>query len=96
MGTWCPNCLDESKLFGELPQKNDHQRTGSGGLGIRTYAKTKEAGFEGDIDRLKKAIGIQLSNIIGPIWNRQTRTEGQGKTSHAQSCDSPIPPTIDH
>ena len=72
MGTWCPNCLDESKYYAEY-----YNNTKQKGLEIVAlafeYAKTEEKAFS-SIKRLKERIGIEY-----PILLAQTGTTSKAK-----------------
>ncbi|HUH47513.1 MAG TPA: TlpA disulfide reductase family protein [Arenibacter sp.] len=56
MGTWCPNCLDETKFLVEYLKENEGKEVGVVALAFE-YAKTPEAAFKA-IDRLKERIGV--------------------------------------
>jgi len=67
MGTWCPNCLDESKYFAEFYQLNKDKGLEIVALAFE-YAKTREQAFA-NITRLKDNVGITY-----PILLAQTGT----------------------
>lgn len=56
MGTWCPNCLDETKYYVDYLKKNPNTDLEVVALAFE-YAKTKEGAFE-SINRLKDRIGV--------------------------------------
>ena len=56
MGTWCPNCLDESKFLVNYLKDNPDVEVGIVALAFE-YAKTEEQAFQ-RIDRLRTALGI--------------------------------------
>jgi thiol-disulfide isomerase/thioredoxin len=56
MGTWCPNCLDETKFFVEYLKDNPNPELRFIALAFE-YAKTPE-GANKAIDRLKERIGV--------------------------------------
>ncbi len=62
MGTWCPNCLDESKYYVQYLKENPNIEIEIIALAFE-YAKTKEIAFE-RIHRLKKRIGIKYPVIL--------------------------------
>ncbi|MBU2907294.1 TlpA family protein disulfide reductase [Arenibacter algicola] len=62
MGTWCPNCLDETKFLVDYLQKNSKEKIAVIALAFE-YAKTKEAAFN-SIDRLKDRIGVQYPILL--------------------------------
>ncbi len=62
MGTWCPNCLDESKFLVEYLNNNPSKDIKVIGLAFES-AKTKEKAFEG-IERLKKRIEVPYPLLL--------------------------------
>ncbi len=62
MGTWCPNCLDETKFFVDYIKKNGNEDLQFVALAFE-YAKTKEAAFTG-IKRLKERIGVPYPILL--------------------------------
>lgn len=62
MGTWCPNCLDESKFLVNYLEENPQLNVAVVGLAFE-YAKTEEEAF-GRINRLKNAIGIEYPVLL--------------------------------
>ena len=56
MGTWCPNCLDESKYYIDYLKKNSSSEVEIVALAFE-YAKTKEGAFK-SIKRMKDRIGV--------------------------------------
>lgn len=62
MGTWCPNCMDETRFFVEYLKENDHPDLQFIALAFE-YAKTEEAAF-GGIDRLKKRVGVEYPVLL--------------------------------
>ncbi len=62
MGTWCPNCLDETKFLVEYLGKNNDQDLQVIGLAFES-AKTKESAFEG-IQRLTERIGVTYPIVL--------------------------------
>lgn len=62
MGTWCPNCLDESKFYVDYLKKNPELNIELVALAFE-YAKTKEAAFKG-ISRLKDRIHIDYPILL--------------------------------
>ncbi|NRD21369.1 TlpA family protein disulfide reductase [Winogradskyella eckloniae] len=62
MGTWCPNCLDESKYYTEFYKKNKNKDIEFVALAFE-YAKTKETAFS-RIDRLQSKIGIEYPILL--------------------------------
>ncbi|GGI57669.1 peroxiredoxin family protein [Winogradskyella haliclonae] len=62
MGTWCPNCLDESKYYADFYNKNKDKDFEIIALAFE-YAKTEEIAFS-RIDRLKSKIGIDYPILL--------------------------------
>lgn len=57
MGTWCPNCLDETKYYIDYLKKNPNTDLELVALAFE-YAKTKEGAFK-SIKRMKDRIGVK-------------------------------------
>ncbi len=62
MGTWCPNCLDESKYYTEFYKNNKDKGVEIVALAFE-YAKTKEKAFN-RIDRLQTNVGINYPILL--------------------------------
>jgi peroxiredoxin len=62
MGTWCPNCLDESKYYSEYYNTKTTKDVEFVALAFE-YAKTKEKAFQ-NIKRLKEDIGISYHVLL--------------------------------
>lgn len=72
MGTWCPNCLDESKYLSKYYQ--EHQDDGLEIVALAfEYVKTDDQAFK-NIQRLQERIGITY-----PILLAQTGTSNKAK-----------------
>ena len=65
MGTWCPNCLDETKFYVDYLRKNPHPRLEFVALAFE-YAKTEEKAFEG-IERLKNNVGVEYPVLLAQV-----------------------------
>jgi thiol-disulfide isomerase/thioredoxin len=72
MGTWCPNCLDESKYYAQYYKANRDKDVEIVALAFE-YVKTEEKAFN-NIKRLKDRIGIDY-----PILLAQTGTSSKSK-----------------
>jgi len=72
MGTWCPNCLDESKYYTDFYKVNKGKGLEIVALAFE-YVKTKEKAFA-NIKRLQDRIGIEY-----PILLAQTGTSDKKK-----------------
>lgn len=62
MGTWCPNCMDETKFYVDYLKKNSTEELEFVALAFE-YAKTPDAAFAG-INRLKERIGIPYPILL--------------------------------
>ncbi|SFZ95008.1 Peroxiredoxin [Flaviramulus basaltis] len=62
MGTWCPNCLDESKYYSEFYKNNKDKDFEIIALAFE-YVKTEDAAFK-NIKRLKKGAGIDYPVLL--------------------------------
>ncbi|WP_033960452.1 peroxiredoxin family protein [Psychroserpens jangbogonensis] len=62
MGTWCPNCLDESKYYSEYYNTSSNKDVEFVALAFE-YAKTKEKAFQ-SIKRLKEGLGINYPILL--------------------------------
>ncbi|NHF59261.1 TlpA family protein disulfide reductase [Flavobacteriaceae bacterium TP-CH-4] len=72
MGTWCPNCLDETKFYVDYLKNNPSDDLQVIALAFE-YARTKEGAFN-SIQRLKDRIGVNY-----PIVLAQYGTSDKGK-----------------
>ncbi|NMH89941.1 TlpA disulfide reductase family protein [Flavivirga algicola] len=62
MGTWCPNCLDESKFYSEFYKNNQDKDLEIVALAFE-YVKTEETAFK-NIKRLKDKTGITYPVLL--------------------------------
>lgn len=62
MGTWCPNCLDESKYLANYYKNNKNQDFEIIGLAFE-YTKTEEKAFA-NIERLKNRLNIDYPVLL--------------------------------
>ena len=65
MGTWCPNCLDESKFYAQYARENSEKDIQFVALAFE-YAKTKERAFAG-INRLKDRLQINYPILLAQV-----------------------------
>ncbi len=72
MGTWCPNCLDETKFLVDYLDNNKNEDIRVVGLAFE-YAKTEALAFR-SIERLKERIGVKY-----PILLAQYGTSNKGE-----------------
>ncbi len=76
MGTWCPNCLDESKYYSQYQKENKDRDVEFVALAFE-YAKTKEKAFK-SIERLKEGIGIEYPILLAQ-YGSSDKTQAQEK-----------------
>ncbi|MEM5565186.1 TlpA disulfide reductase family protein [Psychroserpens sp. AS72] len=76
MGTWCPNCLDESKYYSEFYNNNAEKDIEFVALAFE-YAKSEEKAFA-SINRLKDDIGIQYPILLAQ-YGSSSKSEAQEK-----------------
>lgn len=62
IGSWCPNCLDESKYYSQYQKENQNKDVEFVALAFE-YAKTKEKAFK-SIERLKDGVGINYPILL--------------------------------
>lgn len=62
MGSWCPNCLDESKYYSEFYKENSDKDIEFVALAFE-YAKSKASAFR-SIERLKDGVGIDYPILL--------------------------------
>ena len=65
MGSWCPNCLDESKFYVNYLKENPNENIEIIGLAFQV-AKTKELAFK-RINRLEERIGISYPILLAQL-----------------------------
>ena len=76
MGTWCPNCLDETKYFVDYLQKNPNPNLEVIALAFE-YAKTTEGAFK-SIERLEERIGVEYPILLAQ-YGTSDKAEAQKK-----------------
>ncbi|WP_298895215.1 peroxiredoxin [uncultured Psychroserpens sp.] len=76
MGTWCPNCLDESKYYSEFYDNNAEKDIEFIALAFE-YAKTEEKAFE-SIKRLKDDVGIDYPILLAQ-YGTSSKSKAQEK-----------------
>ena len=76
MGTWCPNCMDETKFIVEFLGKNKNPDLKVVALAFE-YAKTEEAAFAG-INRLKERIGVTYPVLLAQ-YGSSSKTKANAK-----------------
>lgn len=90
MGTWCPNCLDETKFYMEYLKNNPNTDVQIVGLAFE-YAKTEAKAFEG-IRRLKDRIGVTYPILLAQIGtsNKTKANEKLPMLNHVLSYPTTI------
>lgn len=76
MGTWCPNCLDESKFYSEFYKNKENKEMEIVALAFE-YVKTPEAAFK-NIKRLKANTGITYPVLLAQ-YGSSSKTQAQEK-----------------
>lgn len=76
MGSWCPNCLDESKYYSEFYDINAEKDLEFVALAFE-YAKTEEKAFQ-SIKRLKDGVGIQYPILLAQ-YGSSNKADAQQK-----------------
>jgi thiol-disulfide isomerase/thioredoxin len=77
MGTWCPNCLDESKYFASYLKENPNKEIAVVALAFE-LAKTKNIAFK-NIKRLRDKIGITYPILLAQYGKRANKKLAQEK-----------------
>ena len=62
MGTWCPNCLDETRFLSDYVKNKKRDNFEVVALAFE-YAKTKDLAFKG-IERLKNRVGVNYPILL--------------------------------
>ena len=65
MGTWCPNCLDESKFYANYYKKHKSEDLEIVALAFE-YTKSKEKAFN-NIKRLRERTGIEYPILLAQV-----------------------------
>lgn len=65
MGTWCPNCLDETKFYADYYKEHLDEELEIVALAFE-YAKTEEKAFS-NIKRLKESVGIDYTILLAQV-----------------------------
>ena len=76
MGSWCPNCLDESKYYSEFYKENKDKGLEIVALAFE-YAKTKEKAFN-SIARMQDRVGIEYSILLAQ-YGTSNKAQAQEK-----------------
>ncbi len=65
MGTWCPNCLDETRFYVDYLKNHPNTYLQVVALAFE-YAKTEEKAFEG-IQRLRERVGVEYPILLAQV-----------------------------
>ncbi len=76
MGTWCPNCLDESKYYADFYKNNKTKGIEMVALAFE-YAKTEAGAFK-RIKRLKESVGIEYPIVLAQ-YGSSSKVKAQEK-----------------
>ena len=76
MGTWCPNCLDESKYYTKFYEANKDKGLEIVALAFE-YAKTEEKAFN-SISRLREKLNIKYPILLAQ-YGTSNKTKAQEK-----------------
>lgn len=76
MGTWCPNCLDETKFLVNYLNEHKNENVEIIGLAFES-AKTSKSAFKG-IDRLKSRVGVTYPILLAQ-YGSVDKAEAQKK-----------------
>ena len=90
MGTWCPNCLDESKYFADYYQQHKDKGLEIVALAFE-YVKTEEKAFK-NIKRLEERLNIEYPILLAQMGT-SSKTKAQEKLpmlSHVLSYPTTI------
>ncbi|MBR9854304.1 MAG: TlpA family protein disulfide reductase [Algicola sp.] len=90
MGTWCPNCLDETRFYVDFIKNNPDLDLQFVGLAFE-YAKTEEKAFEG-IQRLKEREEVPYPILLAQYGtsNKQKANEKLPMLNHILSYPTTI------
>ena len=90
MGTWCPNCLDETRFYIDFFKDNPDLDMELVALAFE-YAKTKEKAFEG-IRRLRERVGADYPILLAQYGtsNKQKANEKLPMLNHILSYPTTI------
>lgn len=90
LGTWCPNCLDETKFYVDYLKSNPNPELQFIGLAFE-YAKTEEKAFEG-IHRLKERVGVDYPILLAQVGtsNKTKANEKLPMLNHVLSYPTTI------
>lgn len=90
MGTWCPNCLDETKFYVAYLKRNPDLDVEFVALAFE-YATTEEKAWDG-IERLKNRVGVEYPILLAQYGtsNKQKANEKLPMLNHVLSYPTTI------
>ncbi len=90
MGTWCPNCLDETKYYTQFYNQNKNKDIEFIALAFE-YAKTEEKAFKA-INRLKEKVGVPYPILLAQYGtsNKKIANEKLPMLNHVLSYPTTI------
>ncbi|WP_163714804.1 TlpA family protein disulfide reductase [Mangrovibacterium lignilyticum] len=90
MGSWCPNCLDETRFFTEYAKAHPDMPVAFVGLAFE-YAKTDSAAFHA-ISRLKERVGVEYPVLLAQYGttNKDQAQEKLPMLNHIMSFPTSI------
>ena len=90
MGTWCPNCLDETRFYMDYFENNPSTDIELVALAFE-YAKTEEQAFKG-ISRLRERVGVDYPILLAQFGtsNKQKANEKLPMLNHILSYPTTI------
>ena len=90
MGTWCPNCLDETKFLVDYKKSNTNENLEIVALAFE-FAKTKKLANK-SIERLAKRIGVEYPILLAQFGtdNREKAQEKLPALNHILSYPTTI------
>lgn len=75
MGTWCPNCLDETRYYTDYYNNNKNENLEFVSLAFE-YAPTKEKAIAG-INRLKEKVGVPYPILLAQFGSSDKKKANQ-------------------
>jgi len=75
MGTWCPNCLDETKFLVNYLEETPNEDVAVVALAFE-YAKTEEGAYKG-IKRLQERIGVTYPILLAQFGSSDKKTANE-------------------
>jgi len=87
-GTWCPNCMDETKFYQQWYQKNSHRNVEIIGLAYEAkddfnYAKQR-------VEKMKKKLGITYDFLIAGTLDKKEAAKTLPMLNHIMSYPTSI------